>query len=85
MVHVHDPIEPRLEQVALPTIPPLSSLGRIESPSAASPQESESRPSPPINLQENPPQRQKTDECDCLAAPKAYACSTACENFTGDE
>jgi hypothetical protein len=20
-----------------------------------------------------------------LAAPKAYACSTACENFTGDE
>ena len=35
---------------------PLSrrSLGRIESPSAASPQESESPPSPPINLQENP-------------------------------
>ena len=29
MVHVHDPIEPRLEQVALPTIPPLSRSHRI--------------------------------------------------------
>jgi hypothetical protein len=81
-IHIGDLVEPCLEQIILLS---RRSLGRIESPSAASPQRRESRQKRPINLQENQSTAPKTGEFDATNRPKPCAYSAPCGNFTGDE
>jgi hypothetical protein len=50
MVQVDDLVEPRLEQIALPAVPPLPGPHRITLHRAD--EGTESRPEPPFNLQE---------------------------------
>ena len=53
VIHVDDLVEPGLEEIVLPAVPPLPGPHRITLRQADG--ETESRPNPPINLQEIKP------------------------------